>query len=424
MRKILSIIKREYIQIVRTKGFIIGTILGPILMMSFILVPFILTRASVEQQEKIGIIDETNEILPELEKKLNYKLKDGSQRYLMEEYKLRADIEELKSSLNQKVLDKKLSAYIHIPDDVFENGMVEYASEHVSDFDKIRSISQALNSVVIGKRLKKEGLDMQKIAEYTNHVPLRTVKVTKKGVEEDVGGTWIFSYILVIILYMTLFFYGSIILRGVIEEKTSRVVEIVLSSLRPFQLMLGKIIGIAAVGFTQYAIWAFFGLALTKYGGSLVSQFSPLSSTFKVPSIPIYVFVYFVIFFILGYFLYGTIYAAIGSMVNSEKEAQQLLFPVSMFLIVPILMMIYVIRAPNSSLAVILSMIPFFTPVLMLLRVSVLLPPFIQVGGSILLLILTTLGMVWIASKIYRTGILMYGKRPNLGDIVRKLKHG
>ena len=223
---------------------------------------------------------------------------------------------------------------------------------------------------------------------------------------------------------MTVIFYGQIILRGVIEEKSSRVVEIVLSSLRPFQLMAGKILGIAAVGFTQYAIWALFGIAATKYSGKVVSRFFPAATDFPIPTIPAYIFVYFIIFFVLGYFLYGTLYAGIGSMVNNEKEAQQLVMPVTMFLVVPIMLMMFVIKSPDSSVSVILSLIPFFAPILMLLRISVLLPPFSQIAASIVLLILTTILMIWISAKIYRVGILMYGKRPSFSQIIKWMRYG
>jgi len=395
MRKILSVIKREYIQIVRTKGFIIGTILGPVLMASFIVIPIVVSVISVGQQERIGVIDLSQEIFEALDKKLDHKLKDGSRRYLLEKYEISTDPEVLRKELSQMVLKKELSAYIFIPKNISEGGVAEYVSQHVSDFDKLKNINEALNSVVIEKRLRKEGLDPQKIAQYIQRVGLKTIKVTKKGEEED---------LLVLILYMTLFFYGSIIMRGVIEEKTSRVVEIVLSSLKPFQLMVGKILGIAAVG-------------------SLISSFFPSASGFKIPSIPPYVFIYFVVFFILGYFLYGTIYAAIGSMVNSEKEAQQLIFPITMFLVVPILLMMFVMRAPNSSFSVVLSLIPFFAPILMLLRICVLTPPFIQVGGSILILVLTILFMIWLTGKIYRVGILMYGKRPSFQEVIKWIRY-
>jgi len=187
--------------------------------------------------------------------------------------------------------------------------------------------------------------------------------------------------------------------------------------------MSGKILGIAAVGFTQYTIWAIFGFSVSRYSKNLISSFLPAASEFKLPTIPLYVFIYFVLFFILGYFLYGTVYAAIGSMVNSEKEAQQLLFPVTMFLIVPILLMIFVMRSPNSSLSVVLSLIPFFAPILMLLRICVLLPPFVQVAGSILILLLTIFLMIWLTAKIYRVGILMYGKRPSFQEIVKWIRY-
>ena len=423
MRKIISVIKREYVQIVRTKGFIIGTILGPVLIASFIVVPVLVSVVSVGQQERIGVVNLSQEMFDALDKKLDHKLKDGSRRYNLERYKVTGDPGQLRKELNQKVLNKKLAAYIFIPKEVSEGGTAEYVSQHVSDFNKLKTINEALNSIVIEKRLRGEGLDPQKIARYIRRVRLKTIKVTKRGEEEETGGTFVYSYLLVIILYMTLFFYGAIIMRGVIEEKNSRVVEIVLSSLKPFQLMSGKMLGIAAVGFTQYAIWAIFGFSVSRYSKNLISSVFPSASEFKLPTIPPYIFIYFVLFFILGFFLYGTVYAAIGSMVNSEKEAQQLLFPVTMFLIVPILLMMFVMRSPNSSLSVVLSLIPFFAPILMLLRICVLLPPFVQVAGSIVILLLTIFLMVWLAAKIYRVGILMYGKRPSFQEIVKWVRY-
>lgn len=423
MRKVLSVIKREYLQIVRTKGFIISTILGPVFIAALIVIPLLVSFISVGEKKHIGVVDATGEIFTELDKKLDYKMKDGSRRYSLEKFTLKPNLEELKNTLNQKILAKEISAYIFLPENTLSGGVAEYGSQHVSDFEEIRRISEILNSVVIEKRLKKEGLDPQKISQFIQRVGLKTIKVTKKGAEEDTGGTFAISYLLVIILYMTLFFYGSIIMRGVIEEKNNRVVEVVLSSLKPFQLMAGKVLGIAAVGFTQYLIWALFGLAASRYSSSLIPRLFPAASGFKMASAPSYIFIYFVIFFILGYFLYGMLYAAVGSMVNSEKEAQQLLFPISMFLVIPILLMMFVMRSPNSSLSVILSLFPFFAPILMLLRVCILLPPFIQLAGSIVLLVGTIFLMIWLTAKIYRIGILMYGKRPSFVEIVKWIKY-
>ena len=436
MRKILSVIKREYIQIVRTKGFIIGTVLGPVFMLALIVVPIIVSSASVEKQETIGVVDLTNEIFMELDSKLDhgdYRLKDGFRRYVLEKFEPSPGVEEVRNELRERVLKKEISAYIYIPEDVLEAGVresavkdpvqeevkAEYVSEHTTDFEELRALNRALNNVVIEKRLKREGLDPQKVAQYIKRVELQPIKITKKGEEEDTAGTFMISYFLALIIYMAILIYGQVIMRGVIEEKSSRVVEVVLSSLKPFQLMMGKILGIGAVGLTQFSIWTLFGIGASVYSTSFI----PAGADFAMPSIPAHVFIYFVVFFILGYFLFGTLYAAIGSMVNSEKEAQQLVMPVTMFLIVPIMLMIFIIRAPDSSLAVFLSFIPFFTPILMFLRITVLLPPFAQIGASIVILTLTILLMIWLVAKIYRVGILMYGKRPKFAEVVRWIRY-
>ncbi len=438
MRKILSVIKREYIQIVRTKGFIIGTILGPVMMAAFIVVPVVMSTMAVDKQKTIGVVDLSQEIFLDLDRRLSqedYRLDDGFRRYVLKktEYLPGVSVEELKKELNKKVLNEELSAYILIPEDVLEvedtetvaekekteERDMEYVAQHTTDIQELAALNEALNSVIIEKRLRKEGLDPQKVSQYIKRVRLTPIKVTKKGEEKDTMGTFMVSYFLALILYMAIFIYGSVIMRGVIEEKSSKVVEVILSSLRPFQLMLGKILGIGAVGLTQFSIWALFGLAATQYSKSFI----PAGVDFNLVSIPTYIFVYFVVFFILGYFLYATFYAAVGSMVNSEKEAQQLMMPITMFLVLPLLLLIFVIRSPDSALSVFLSMFPLFAPIIMMLRVSVLLPPFIQVGGAIVLLILAVLVMSWLAAKIFRVGILMYGKPPKFAEIIRWIRY-
>jgi len=425
MTKIWTVIKREYIQIVRTKGFIIGTVLGPVLMAALFVIPVILAVATGGEKKHYAVVDGTGEIYADFEAKLaDYTIGDKGRRYELEAYPAGPNLEARRAELSRKVLAKELSGYIYLPADLLSGGTAEYAALNVSDFDEIKRLGEALNGVVVEKRLKKEGLDPAKVAAFTRHVDVKMIKVTARGEQEDTGGTFAVAYILVLILYMTMFFYGAIIMRGVIEEKSNRVVEVILSSLRPFELMMGKILGIAAVGLTQYGIWALFGVLASSYGGSIARGLVPAGAGgFKVPTIPAYIFLYFVVFFLLGYFLYATIYAAVGAMVNSEKEAQQLLFPVSMLLVVPMLMMMAVIKEPNGSLSTILSLIPFFAPVLMLLRVCVLLPPFTQILASIGLLVLTILLVTWLTAKIYRVGILMYGKRPSLPEILKWIRY-
>ena len=266
--------------------------------------------------------------------------------------------------------------------------------------------------------MQTEGIPPEDASRLTARVSMETFKVSEKGEQKDKGASFLLAFFLILTLYMTILMYGAFILRSVMEEKTTRVVEVIVSSIKPFSLMLGKIVGIAAVGFTQYALWVLMasvaflgvlpGLALT--GGLGLPRITPVQAVF------------FIVFFILGFFLYGTLYAAIGAMFNSEQEAQQMAALIVIPLLIPILTMWIIIRDPDSTTSVILSLIPFFTPLLMYLRMLVESPPLWQVGLSLVLTILTVLLFIFLAGRIYRVGMLMTGKKPSLKDIYRWLK--
>jgi ABC-2 type transport system permease protein len=220
--------------------------------------------------------------------------------------------------------------------------------------------------------------------------------------------------------------YGAIVMRSVIEEKVSRVIESVISSLKPFQLMAGKIFGVGAVGLTQFLIWALAMGLLSLYGLQLAAMFADNPEKLQdvaLPSISLTTLGFFVLFFVLGYFLYSTLYAGIGATVNSEQEAQQFLIPVSLFIVVPIMMMTYIITNPSSQTSVIMSLIPFFAPIIMLARIVVETPPFWQIALCILLMVAAILGMIWVVGRIYRVGVLMYGKRPTLPEIIKWIRY-
>jgi ABC-2 type transport system permease protein len=252
----------------------------------------------------------------------------------------------------------------------------------------------------------------------TRRIGLKTVKI-KEGAEEAESSfieEYFATFAFVLILYVTILLYGAAIMRGVLQEKTSRVVEIMLSAANSFQLMAGKIIGLGSVGLTQYVIWSLFGSALLTYGAVL----NPTASS--MPDFSLGLFIYFILFFLLGYFLFATIYAAIGAMTNSDQEAQQLSMPVVLLIIVPILVFAFIVKNPDSTTAVVLSMIPFFSPILMFARINISSPPFIEIGSAILILVLTIFLLMYITARIYRIGILMYGKRPNLPELMRWIR--
>jgi ABC-2 type transport system permease protein len=217
---------------------------------------------------------------------------------------------------------------------------------------------------------------------------------------------------------MTTLFYGIFVMRGVIEERQSRIVEVLISSISPFELMMGKLIGIGLVGLTQYLIWILCAVLMASFG---VSMFA--SQGVVMPSIPAIWLVYFVIFFILGYFLFATLYAMVGAMVSTEEDAQQAQMPVTMLVVVPMLLFGMVMANPDSTVSTVLSMVPFFAPTLMMMRVAMVNPPLYQVIGSMVGMVLTILATVWLVAKIYRVGILMYGKRPSIAELGKWIRY-
>jgi ABC-2 type transport system permease protein len=219
-------------------------------------------------------------------------------------------------------------------------------------------------------------------------------------------------------IYMTVLMYGITVMRGVMEEKQSRIVEVIASSVKPTQMMLGKLVGIGLVGLTQYGIWVGSAAALTAAGASMVSR-----QGFKMPTIPFSLLLYFVAFFILGYFLYATLYAMVGAICATEEEAQQAQMPVTMIIIVPMLLFPMVMNNPSSGVSMALSLVPFFAPTLMMMRIGLVNPPVWQVLLSMALMVATILIAVWVAARIYRVGILMYGKRPSIAELGRWLRY-
>jgi ABC-2 type transport system permease protein len=224
------------------------------------------------------------------------------------------------------------------------------------------------------------------------------------------------------LLYMTLIMYGVITMRSVLEEKTSRIVEILISAVRPFQLLTGKILGVASVAFTQYMIWITSAALLGTYGAVVVNTLRP-TADFPHIHLSAGLLVYPAIYFVLGYLLYASLFAAVGAAVSSEQDAQQFQWPIMLPLVFSFLMYIMVVREPNSHMVVLLSEIPFFSPIIMVLRIAAETPPFWQIGLSIVLLGLTTAGVAYFSARIYRVGILMYGKRPSVVELMRWVKY-
>jgi len=417
MKKTLQIIWREYFERVRRKSFILSTLLGPILMAGLIILPGYLITMSVGKERKIAVVDLSGKIYQPLYKVLDEKIKGGKRKYQLSLVPARAEeLSSVKKSLAKDIDKKRLDAYMIIPADIIERGKAEYYARNVGNITEIRRIATALNEIVSGERLKREGLDPAKIKKLMARVDLKTIKITKgKEKKSSFASEYVGTMIFVVILYMTILMYGVAIMRGIIEEKSNRVVEILLSSVNPNQLMMGKVLGVGAVGLTQYLVWGLAGLLIIKFGAGLIAPGTALISATTI--------VFFVIFFILGYFLFATLYAGIGALCRTMEDAQQLQFFVIGFLIVPMIIAPFLIQNPSTPTTVALSIIPFFSPMVMFMRVNTVMPPLWQVLLSIGLLIATIFLMIKLVAKIFRVGILMYGKRPSLVEVIRWFRY-
>jgi ABC-2 type transport system permease protein len=224
--------------------------------------------------------------------------------------------------------------------------------------------------------------------------------------------------VFMMILYMTVMIYGISVMRGIIEDKTHRVVEILLSSLTPFQFMMGKLIGIGAAGLTQSAIWIIFAGLISVYS----QQFFHVSLSSGI--LPVTLLAFFLAFYILGYFLYASLYTIVGAICSSEQDAQNVQFPIVFLMMIPIMVNFYLIQNPGSMASMMLSLIPFFAPIVMFMRINILMPPIWEIVACLLILLLTIFFSIRLSARIFRVGILMYGKRPTLPEIVTWVRHG
>lgn len=423
MHNILMIVRREFLQRVKKKSFWIGTAVVPLLMGLMFVGQFAMIMLKTEEQRKIAIVDASGGVAGPLAERLGEDtLKDGEPRYIVEVFEVKAS-EEFEAAIDEqkaRVATDEIYGVITIGDEIYGEDNFGFQLKNVGNVQTVRSLQRELKDVVISLRIERSDLGIERDAldELMAPVSLETFQVSdtgeskKKGFDEAYIGTFVF----VMILYMALMFYGIAMLRGILEEKSNRVMEVLLGSVSAEQLMTGKILGIGLVGLLQMTIYALAGggfrllVAVQQVEGEwtgILDAFAPMK------------LIFFVVYFLLGYTMFTSMFAAVGSVCNSEQEAQNLQFPVMMCVVVPMLMTFFFVSNPDSNLAVILSLVPLFTPMLMFMRISVLTPPAWQIALSILLMLITIGFLFKVVARIFRVGILMYGKRATVREILR-----
>ena len=411
MHNVWLIAKREYLERVRTKAFLISTILIPVLMGGGIF-GSIVSGSRAKSTSHITVVSEDQQLATDLQAELQ----SGKDSRMTVDV-ISPGNSATRATLDAMLSDKQIDGYLWITPaaNPGERPSFSFTPRSAADISTKGVVSSALRTVLMRERLAHQGMVASDVDSLMQPVKVDT---TQAGKNADTTSSFVAIYVLFFLMYMVILLYGMNVARSIIEEKTSRVFEVLLATIKPEEMMAGKVIGVGSVGLTQVAVWLLTAVILTSSsivgalaGGNVHVSLNPMQ------------IIFFVVYFLLGYLLYSSIAAALGAMVNSEQELQQL----NMILVMPLAGCMFalapVITNPNGPVARIISLIPFCTPLIMYLRISLATPPAWEIALSIALMMVTIYAILWVASRIYRVGILMYGKKPNLPEILRWLKY-
>lgn len=456
MAKLFVVIKREFMERVRNKWFVIVTLLMPLIMAALILLPawMALKSKPSDNLNRIIILDASGagvgqSILG------NLKLDSAAARLADSVAPAKPDLRVVTMAELQTAEDKataevtkprSYAGYLAITDSTLTNGRARYAGRNASSIADMDRLEAALRQTVMMVRLSRENVKPEVIAQLSKvRANISTERISEKGKSGSAAVAIGVGFFLAFVLYMSIMLHGQNVLRGVLEEKMTRVAEVVLSSVKPDTLLAGKVIGVGAVGLAQQVAWfalsaamiTFFlpfvtrgmmtapPLADTAAVAAAAAQAGPAAPSMAMGALAVFnlqLLVTVLAFFLTGFMFYASLFAAAGSMVNSEQEAQQAAMPVIMLLVISIIFLNPIMMSPNSTLAITMSWLPFSSPVIMPMRLALGAASITQVIGAWIVSVLGCVAAIWLAARIYRVGMLMYGKKPSMGELVKWIR--
>jgi ABC-2 type transport system permease protein len=418
MRKILKIAQREYVETVKTKAFIFSLLMTPVIIGSIVLINKYISNSisGPRPPREVVITDLSKELSDELETSFDeYNTSHPEKQILPGELQTDDSADE---QTKNKVRNGQLDAYFVLDKDCVEgNGRIRCytSSSKMSDLDLASTVENLLNGAVVNRRCKLQNVSPALLAELRRRVPVEQIDISSASQEKQrKEGEQIFKtmvpFFFLFLMFMGIFGNGQQMLTSIIEEKSSRIIEVLLSAVSPFQLMAGKILGIAAIGLTVIAMWGVAAYATAEWQGLNIE-------------VPVELMFYFAVYYVLGFLLFSTILAAIGSVCNTIKEAQSIMMPISLIFVLPMMAWPVFAEHPEGTLAKAVSFFPLLTPMIMVLRISSSPDvPLIEILATMAVLAATVLAVMWAGAKIFRTGILMYGKRPRLLEVIRWIR--
>ncbi|WP_340102963.1 ABC transporter permease [Rhodohalobacter sp. 8-1] len=426
-RQVSLVLKREYLTRVRSKGFIAATLLVPIGIIAIYGIGFLVIIWESDVSYEVGIVDRTGTVVNQI-------VERSPDSY--------TDVTDLQvDSLRSMIQSGDLTGYITITEEnIEENKSLELIYSGSGGLTLLSTVRSDMRDVIREEKLRRADVsdDIQQIFETRIGVETRRLTETGEEEEDDTAFMSGLGFAMGLIIFVAIFSYGGYIMRGVIEEKSNRIIEVITSSVKPIELLTGKMLGVASLALTQIGIWAITIIGLGLLAAPLLGAFLSDANTeqmmgeaaaqadipilSEIPAIETSIVIYFIIFFFLGYFLYSSLFAAVGSAADSETDTQQLMLPIMAPIFIAYFIMFQAVRNPDGIIAVIGSLVPFFSPIVMITRIAISDVPFWEIALAIFLMIITFIGTMWLSAKIYKVGILSYGSSAGFKDIYKWLK--
>lgn len=424
------IFKSEFIRRFTSKSYILTTLLMPFGIAAFIaLITFISLSAMSDGSSRLAIIDESGQLGASLEalgsdRVTPVLIPTSSEAIAMTQDSVRAGVYAGVVVLPDSLVEGKGEALLYTIEGTSGNsGLSGWIRTHVSD-------------LIIRHRLAEINLGEEVLTIVENRVGVESFKLADVGVADDDSGYFVvLGFLMAFLIYMAILLYGSFVMQAVVEEKSTRIVEIIISSARPFDLLMGKVLGVGMTGLVQMGAWALMLSGIMIYGGTIAALFIdpstlnlPETATsaevmaaadIPIPQLEPMIFAAFVLFFLMGYLMYASLFAAVGSAVENVQDAQSLTIPLMLPIILAMAVLTPVIESPDSTLATIMSHFPLTSPIIMMVRISITDIPIWEVGLSLAILLGSFLGAIWFSGRIYRVGVLSYGKKPSLAELIR-----
>ncbi len=403
--KLFIILKKEFRETTKTKAFVISTMLAPIFFLLIFMLPTFLMKKNAEKVRSIYLKDESGLIAPVLQGEIPATLQLKTWNKTNEE-------------AEEAIKKKEIETFVYVPADIMTSYTFNYEAQTITDQQTIMIIQNAISSIIRNKKIVERGIKPEDAKVILKKVAANTIAVSEKGKKsQDAEANFYIAYMLVFLMYLSVLSYAPRMVQSTVEDKNNRVVEVVVSYVKPFDIMAGKILGNAGVGIFQYLIWGTLAATIITVGGpslmpAFLQQINPM------------IFVYFIIYFLLGYLIYSIAFSGIGAMFSDMREAGNMMTPFIMLAVLPMVLFAPIAQDPTSTMAVWASQFPFFSS-LMLMRIGIIgigTIPVSQIVISLAIQIITILVELWIVTKIYRIGILSYGKKPTFKEIISWIK--